>query len=202
MRYTTSAPNAWRCLNKLSLEHQRISSTLQSFQKMLSQMEGKDDVSAEYGDDLRKFAQFISKFALFHHGKEGILYGKSLEVSESTSNRKAASAKMVTSVSDEHSDREGFARSIETIALGLADPSNKEFKVEDLLDAAETYLEEQYEHLTEEEQLIYPTIAKQLTVEQIEEVSQTMEKYEDENGADYAEMERISDELVAKYLRS
>eukprot|EP00485_Elphidium_margaritaceum_P001808 CAMPEP_0202695566 /NCGR_PEP_ID=MMETSP1385-20130828/9135_1 /ASSEMBLY_ACC=CAM_ASM_000861 /TAXON_ID=933848 /ORGANISM="Elphidium margaritaceum" /LENGTH=169 /DNA_ID=CAMNT_0049351621 /DNA_START=184 /DNA_END=693 /DNA_ORIENTATION=- len=166
-----------------------------SFQMLLDDVEEANDINAEQEADLKKFEQFLGKYSHHHHLKESVLYRKSIECAKTIED-----AHLVESINKEHDEGDELAAALQKVVNGLVSPTfNSEYTVDDMVAAAKAYLLEECHHLDEEDQLIYPTISKQLSEKELEEVSMVFDAMDKPKQQNIAMMELASDQLISKY---
>eukprot|EP00484_Ammonia_sp_Unknown_P017946 CAMPEP_0197022006 /NCGR_PEP_ID=MMETSP1384-20130603/2913_1 /TAXON_ID=29189 /ORGANISM="Ammonia sp." /LENGTH=220 /DNA_ID=CAMNT_0042449963 /DNA_START=21 /DNA_END=683 /DNA_ORIENTATION=+ len=195
--YSSAIPNPFRCMNALSNDHQRIRSTLSSFSMLVNEIEATNVITSDQTADLHKFGEFITNYVAYHHEKENILYSKSMK-----SSVKIEDVRLVKAISDEHPDEDISAANLEKIINGLVSPTSagkSQYTLDDMVTAAHAYLDDEIEHLDEEDQLIYPTITKQLTRQELEQISEVFETLEKDKKDVVANMVDLADELTSKY---
>lgn len=167
------------CLQKLIKEHKAIVVELDSFEKALTHIQQKG-IDKEVDGKMRSFFSFFDQDVLAHSQKEEkalfpLLQKRLLENGEHSQGRARQTA--VDMMHDDHSKTMQLAAvsfNFLGLAVRLPDPESRVIVLDAAVEQSKSLVELLRLHIFREENILFPLAHKYLTVEEFEEIEQSL----------------------------
>eukprot|EP01084_Bolivina_argentea_P212923 361820_1 len=160
---------------------------MQSFEKLLDTMQhqsrSENIVSEKHMNDLNEFLKFCRIYNDCHHKKEEIIYEQTINTA------------LKHCIENEHTHTKNIYHLITKKSL----KESNENKMDDVIIAIKSFINLLYNHMSKEDNIIYPMILLELKQSEMENISQQMEQFNTDNKDVINAMELLSDELVDQY---
>eukprot|EP01083_Nonionella_stella_P301270 1032534_1 len=189
IRRFSDKTNPRRCMKQLVQEHRTILQTLDAMEELMDRKDETFDETTK--KDIHEFVDFGMYFSdKMHHEKEEDILFKAMD--DLDINFLSTQQGPVKEMMRQHNI---FRSLIDEIydALDTAD------KMEQVMDPVETYIESLRSHIEKENNILYPMMIQNVSVDDMERISLQFDDHNQDNESKTSQLMQISQRLINKY---